>query len=100
MPPKTKDGRTTGETLGNLIITFGAAMADALDDPKVREKAKDLSQAVVDAAAKAWGDRMKDEEAKKKVRVVGKVARDFGRSLEDHFKAEEPEKPESTEPAA
>ena len=99
MAEKTK-AKTTGEKLGDLIITFGAAMGDVLEDPKVKEKAKELSKVVVDAAARAWGDRIKDERAKDKVRTVGKAAQDFGKSLEDHFKAERPAKAESTQPAA
>ncbi len=90
----TTEKRTAGETLGDLIIAFGVAMGDVLEDPKVKEKAKEFSQVVVDAAAKAWVDRMKNEDSKEKVRTVGKVARDFGKSLEDHFKADSTEPPE------
>ncbi len=99
MAEKTK-GKSTGEKLGDLIIAFGSAMGDVLDDPKVKEKAKDLSKVVVDAAARAWGDRISDERAKDKVRTVGKAAQDFGKSLEDHFKAEKAAKAESTQTSA
>jgi ribosomal-protein-alanine N-acetyltransferase len=99
MADKTK-GKTTGQKLGDLIIAFGSAMGDVLDDPKVKEKAKELSQVVVDAAAKAIGDRVKDQEAKDKVRAVSKVATDFGKSLEDHFKTERAGKAGSNEPVA
>ncbi len=90
MAEKTKDGRSAVETLGDLIISFGVAMGDVLEDPQVKEKAKELSQVIVDAAAKSWGERLKEDQAKK-VRTVGKVAKNFGKSLEEHFQSEKTE---------
>lgn len=86
MPRKGKlDGKKAAETLGEMIKTFGNAMGEILDDPKVREKAKEFAQSVVDAAAEFADSKVEDEQIRSRFRNAGKAAQTLGTSLQEHF---------------
>jgi len=90
MPAKNKEQtKKPAETLGELIRAFGNTVAEILEDPKVKATAKEFASSVVDAAAKVTEGKVKTEEAKSKIRNVGKAAKTLGTSLDKHFKSAE-----------
>ena len=81
----TLDRKMAAEKLGKVIKTFGDAVSEILDDPELREKAKEFSLSVVDAAAKVVNSRVKDNEVRAKFRDVGQAAQNLGKSITEHF---------------
>ena len=79
------DRKKAAEKLGKVMKTFGDAVSEILEDPELRDKAKEFSLSVVDAAAKVVNSRIKDDEVRTKFKDVGKAAQDLGRSITDHF---------------
>ena len=86
MPPEeNRETKKAIDTLGKLLRTFGDTVGEILDDPAVKEKAKEFAATVVDAAAKVAESRINSEEKRRKIRNVGKAAQTLGRSVETHF---------------
>jgi hypothetical protein len=85
---KKEEKKKPAETIGELLKTFGNTVSEILDDPKVKATAKEFAASVVDAAAKYTESKIKTEEAKAKIRNVGKAAQTLGKSLDKHFSAE------------
>ena len=79
--------KTATENFGEMFKTFGDAVSEIFDDPKLKEKAKEFADSAA-KSAKIFGSRFKDEEVKDKFRDVGKAAQDFGKSVADCFKAD------------
>ena len=73
-----------GEHLGDMFDALGDAMGQIFNDPKLKEKAREMSKAVKESA-ETLGERFKDEEVRAKFRDVGKAAQAFGKSLSDSF---------------
>jgi [ribosomal protein S5]-alanine N-acetyltransferase len=88
---KTADNHKTksAETFGEMLRAFGVSVSEILEDPVVKERAKEFAESVVDAAAKVGQNRIKDEEARSRFRNVGKAAKTLGDSLDKHFKSAE-----------
>jgi len=82
------DRKMDAEHLGRVMKTFGNTVSEILEDPKLREKAMEFSQSIVDAAAKFTASKVKDEEVRTRFREVGKAAQSLGQSLTEHFKTE------------
>jgi hypothetical protein len=80
--------KKAAETIGDMIKTFGASLGEILEDPEVKEKAKEFAKTVVDAATNVAQSKVKTEEARAKFRNVGKAAQTLGSSLEKNFKSE------------
>ncbi len=76
------------ETLGDMIKAFGASVGEILDDPEVKQKAKEFAKTVVDAATNVAQSKVKTEEVRAKFRNVGKAAQTLGNSLEKNFKSD------------
>jgi len=92
MPAKAKekyDAKKDAENLGQVVRSFGEAISEIFEDPEVRKKAKDFSQSVVDAAARVVESKIRHEEAKKKFREAGRAAQSLGKTLVEHFAAEQ-----------
>jgi len=86
MPAKEKDERTTSaEQLGKLLKAFGDTVSEIMEDPKLREKAKEFSASVVDSAAKVASRKIKDAEVRTKFTDVGKAAQTFGKKVVEEF---------------
>ncbi|HUV75182.1 MAG TPA: hypothetical protein VMW00_00855 [Dehalococcoidales bacterium] len=79
--------KTATENFSEMFKTFGDAVSEIFDDPKLKEKAKEFADSAA-KSAKIFGSRFKDEEVKDKFRDVGKAAQDFGKSVADCFKAD------------
>ena len=83
---KNSSKKTATENFGEMFKTFGDAISEIFDDPKLKEKAKEFAESATESA-KIFGGRFKDEDVKAKFRDVGRVAQDFGKSVTDCFKA-------------
>ena len=79
--------KTTAENFGEMFRSFGNAMSEIFDDPKLKEKAEEFAESAVESA-KIFGSRFKDEDVKAKFIDVGRAAQDFGKSVADCFKAD------------
>ena len=79
--------KTTAENFSEMFKTFGDAVSEIFDDPKLKEKAKEFADSAAESA-NIFGSRFKDEEVKNKFRDVGKAAQDFGKSVADYFKSD------------
>ena len=77
--------KTTTENFSEMFKTFGDAVSEIFDDPKLKEKAKEFADSAA-KSAKIFGSRFKDEEVKDRFRDVGRAAEDFGKSVADSFK--------------
>lgn len=86
---KKDDKQIAVEKFGKLIKAFGDTVGEVLDNPELREKAKEFAKTAVDAAAKVADSKIKDADVRARFRTVGKAAQTLGKSLEDHFKADE-----------
>jgi len=82
---KTQE-KIIAETFGEMIRTFGDAISEVFDDPKLKEKAKEFAESAAESA-QIFGSRFKDEEVKAKFREAGKAAQDFGKGITDYFKS-------------
>ena len=84
MPDKT-EGKKIAEDFSEMFATFGKAMSEIFNDPKLKEKAKDLGKSMAESA-ETFARRFKDEEVKTKFRKFGKAAEKFGRGVGDYFR--------------
>lgn len=84
---KKHDTKKAAETLGEMLKAFGATVGEILEDPKVKEAAKQFAASVVDAAAKVAESKTDTEEMRSKFRNVGKAAQTLGNSLDKNFKS-------------
>jgi len=84
MSSKTK-GKKVADNFTEMFESFGKAMSEIFNDPKLKDKAKELGKSV-SASADAFGGRFKDKEVKEKFREFGKAAEKFGKSVGDYFK--------------
>ncbi len=80
-----REPKKAAEALGEMLRKFGTTVGEILDDPKVKESAKEFASVVADAAAKVAEKKIKAEEVRKKFRSVGKAAQTLGTSVETHF---------------
>ncbi len=80
------DRKMAAVKLGKVMKTFGEAVSEILEDPELREKAKEFSQSLVDAAAKVVESRIKDDEVRAKFQDVGKAAQNLGKTITENFK--------------
>jgi hypothetical protein len=68
-----------------VIKSFGDAISEIFEDPNLRQKAKDFSQSVIDAAAKYMESRVTASAAKKKFRDAGRAVQSLGKTMVEHF---------------
>jgi hypothetical protein len=80
-----REPKKAAEVLGEMLRKFGTTVGEILDDPKVKESAKQFAAVVADAAARVAEQKIKEEELRKKFRSVGKAAQTLGSSVETHF---------------
>jgi len=73
------------ETFSEMIRTFGDAISEVFDDPKLKEKAKEFVESAAESA-QIFRSRFKDEEVKARFREAGRAAQDFGKGITDYFK--------------
>ena len=81
---KERDKSTPVEQLGEMIRAFGEAISEIFNDPELKGKAKEFGDSAVESA-RAFADRLKDEDVKQKFNRFGKAAEDFGKSVQDYF---------------
>jgi [ribosomal protein S5]-alanine N-acetyltransferase len=86
MTPAKKSKNETAEAMGKMVRAFGETVGEILDDPKVKQNAKEFAESVVDAAAKVIQSKVEDKEVRAKFRKVGSAAETLGKNLEEHFK--------------
>jgi ribosomal-protein-alanine N-acetyltransferase len=77
---KKTGNKTTAQSFGELLETFGNAIGQIFDDPELKQKGKEFGQSTM-RAAEAFGKRFKDEEVKARFGDVGNAAEEFGRSV-------------------
>ncbi len=80
------DAKTTAEAFADLVKAFSNAVGEILDDPEVRGKAREFSDSVIDATTRIMENKVKSEDARSKIREVGRAAQSFGKSVEQQFK--------------
>ena len=91
MPEKEeRSKKNPDENFIEMFESFGRALSEIFNDPKLKEKAKELGKSAA-ASAEAFGNRFRDEEVKAKFRETGKAAQEFGRSIADYFTPERKE---------
>jgi len=96
MPAKAKekveakkvDAKKDAEDLGKMIRSFGNTIAEIFEDPEIREKAKDLSQSIIDSAARVVESKIRNQQSKAKFRDAGRAAQSLGKTLVEHFDTE------------
>ena len=79
-----EQGKTAAGNLGDMFDALGDAMGQIFNDPKLREKARELGKAAKESA-ETLGEHFKDEEVKAKFRDVGKAAQALGKNVADIF---------------
>ena len=79
------DVKKDAEGLGKIIRTLGEAMGEVFEDPELRQKAKEFSQSVIDAAARVAESKMRTEAAKRKFSDAGRAAQSLGKTLVERF---------------
>ena len=79
------DKKKPAESFADMFRAFGQAVSEILDDPELKEKAKEFTESAAESA-RTFGSRFKDEDAKARFRDVGTAAEDLGRSIKDSFK--------------
>ncbi len=84
MPEDKTSGQKAADNFSAMFKKFGEAMSEILNDPELKEKAKELGDSAA-ASAKTLGKRFQDEEVKKKFREVGQAAEEFGKSVSEYF---------------
>ena len=77
--------KQAADNFTEMFRSFGQAISEIFNDPKLKEKAKEFTESASDSV-KILASRFKDEEVKTKFRDVGKAAQVFGRSVADSFK--------------
>lgn len=85
-----KEPKNPAEHLSEMLETFGNAMSEVFNDPKLKEKAKDFARSATESA-KTLSDRFHDEKVRDKFREVGKATQEFGKSIADTFRKPEKE---------
>jgi [ribosomal protein S5]-alanine N-acetyltransferase len=86
MPAKeNQESKKVAETVGEMLRLFGNTVSEVLDDPTLKQKAKEFAASLVDSAARVADNKIKAHEARAKLRDVGKAAQTLGKSLETHF---------------
>ncbi len=83
-----REPKKAAEALGEMMKKFGNTVGEILDDPKVKESAKQFASVVADAAARVAEQKIKAEEVRRKFRNVGKAAQTLGNSVETHFQSQ------------
>ena len=76
--------KTAAGNLGDMFDALGDAMGQIFNDPKLKEKARDLGKAAKESA-ETLGERFKDDEVKAKFKDVGRAAQAFGKNMADIF---------------
>lgn len=82
------DAKKDAENLGKMFKSFWETISEIFEDPELRKKAKEFSQSVMDSAAKVVEGKIRDDEAKRKFRDVGRAAQSLGKTLVEHFDTE------------
>jgi len=82
-----REPKKAAEALGEMMKKFGTTIGEILEDPKVKESAKEFASVVADAAARVAEKKIKAEEVRRKFRNVGKAAQTLGSSVEAHFQS-------------
>ncbi len=82
-----REPKKAAEALGEMLRKFGTTVGEILDDPKVKESAKQFAAVVADSAARVAEKKIKEEELRRKFRSVGKAAQTLGSSVETHFQS-------------
>ncbi len=82
-----REPKKAAEALGEMMRKFGNSIGEILEDPKVKESAKEFASVVADAAARVAEKKIKAEEMRRRFRNVGKAAKTLGSSVEEHFEA-------------
>jgi ribosomal-protein-alanine N-acetyltransferase len=72
--------KTPADNLGDMFDALGDAMGQIFNDPKLKEKARDLGKAAKESA-ETLGERFKDEEVKAKFKEVGRAAQAFSKNV-------------------
>ena len=88
--------RSPSENFADMVKEFGSAMAEIFNDPKLKEKAKELGESAA-ASARAFAGRFKDEDVKNKFKNLGKTAKNFGDSVSEYFKDDSEKRQSSSE---
>ena len=79
-----EQNKSAADNLGDMFDALGDAMGQIFNDPKLKEKARDLGKAAKESA-ETLGERFKDEEVKAKFKDVGRAAQAFGKNVADIF---------------
>jgi hypothetical protein len=85
MPQESSDKKNPSDNFTEMFHSFGDALAQIFDDPKLKEQAKEFGKTAADSA-KVFADRFNDEDVKKKFCEAGKAAEEFGKSVKESFK--------------
>jgi len=85
---KKADVKKDAEDLGKMIRSFGNTIAEIFEDPEIREKAKELSQSVIDSAARVVESKLRSNQSKAKFRDAGRAAQSLGKTLVERFDTE------------
>ena len=88
---KSRETKETAEKIGEMLRAFGDTVGEILDNPEVKEKAKEFAASVVDAAVKVAQSKVKDEEVRARFRNVGEAAKTLGDTLQKRFKEKKEE---------
>ena len=90
--------RPAADNLGDIFNSLGDAMGQIFNDPKLKEKARELGKAAKESA-ETLGERFKDEEVKAKFKDVGKAAQAFGKNVADIFTEDKSSDTAASKPA-
>jgi len=82
--PPNEQKKTPGDNLGDMFDALGDAMGKIFNDPKLKDKARDLGKAAKESA-ETLGERLKDEEVKAKFKEAGRAAQAFGKNVAGIF---------------
>jgi len=85
MPQESSDKKNPSDNFAEMFHSFGDALSQIFDDPKLKEQAKEFGKTAANSA-KVFADRFKDEDVKKKFCEAGKAAEEFGKSVKESFK--------------
>jgi [ribosomal protein S5]-alanine N-acetyltransferase len=83
---KNTDSKRVADNLNDMFNALGNAMSQIFNDPKLKEKARELGKAAKESA-ETLGERFKDEEVQAKFKEVGKAAQAFGKNVADSLNA-------------
>jgi [ribosomal protein S5]-alanine N-acetyltransferase len=95
---KQTDNKKAADNLNDMFEAFGSAMGQIFNDPKLKEKARDLGKAAKESA-ETLGERFKDEEVQSKFKEVGRAAQAFGKNVSDLFSESKDEKGSGDKPS-